>query len=258
MPGAGLTRVTLPMLELLLASIQQGRLEVPFSDADLVDVGFRGPASEVTDALRGVDAAGVATTLRVAIAERVHRPPPRLDLVWTGPDTRASTTHDTGLVVQRLFESARRHVIVGGYVFDAPEILRPLHRVMVERGVAATFFVDIAGGTDPGSVDAFATAFVDRWLRKIWTFGAPKPDVFYDPRTAIDGHLPGQEWATMHAKCIVVDDERCLMTSANFTGRAQTRNIEAGVLIEDRVFSGELAAHWRQLIAEGLVTRYRG
>jgi phosphatidylserine/phosphatidylglycerophosphate/cardiolipin synthase-like enzyme len=91
-----------------------------------------------------------------------------------------------------------------------------------------------------------------------WKFGVPKPDVFYDPRTAIRGDIPGHEWATLHAKCIVVDDERSLITSANFTDRGQTRNIEAGVLIEDRAFSEELAAQWRQLVSEGLVRKYAG
>jgi len=57
---------------------------------------------------------------------------------------------------------------------------------------------------------------------------------------------------------VVVDDERALITSANFTDRGQERNIEAGVLIEDHVFASELAGHWRQLVNAGLVTRYAG
>jgi phosphatidylserine/phosphatidylglycerophosphate/cardiolipin synthase-like enzyme len=100
----------------------------------------------------------------------------------------------------------------------------------------------------------FATAFIDRFLRAVWAFGEPKPDVFYDPRTA----APGPPWASLHAKCIVVDDERSLITSANFTDRGQTRNIEAGVLVEDPAFAGELSGQWRQLVSEGLVVQYRG
>lgn len=254
----GLSGVALPMLEQLLAAVERGRLECPFTEVDLLDAGFRGSTAAILEVLGTADARSVALCLRVAIAERIHRPPPRLDLVWTGPETRASTARDTALVVQRLFESAQRSVIVGGYVFDTAEILRPLHTVMKERGVTATFFVDIEGGTRPDDVDRFAGAFIDKFFRKVWTFGLPKPDVYFDPRTAISGKYAGHEWATLHAKCIVVDDERCLMTSANFTERGQTRNIEAGVLIEDRSFSSELAGHWRQLVSEGLVRRYRG
>ena len=40
----------------------------------------------------------------------------------------------TALVVEGLFRSARRSVIVGGYAFDKPNILRPLHAAMKEHG----------------------------------------------------------------------------------------------------------------------------
>jgi phosphatidylserine/phosphatidylglycerophosphate/cardiolipin synthase-like enzyme len=159
------------------------------------------------------------------------------------------------LVVQRLFESANRSVLVGGYSFDAPEILEPLYRAIKERGVDVTLFLDIDGtATTAEGAEAFATAFIDRFFRTVWTFGLPKPDVFYDPRTA----APGPPWASLHAKCIVVDDERSLITSANFTDRGQTRNIEAGVLIEDTGFAAELGAQWRQLVGVGLVKKYGG
>jgi phosphatidylserine/phosphatidylglycerophosphate/cardiolipin synthase-like enzyme len=93
-----------------------------------------------------------------------------------------------------------------------------------------------------------------KFLGDVWMFGLPKPEVFYDPRTA----GPGPPWASLHAKCVVVDDERALITSAKFTDRGQTRNIETGVLVEDRAFSEELSAQWRQLVSEGLVRRYAG
>jgi phosphatidylserine/phosphatidylglycerophosphate/cardiolipin synthase-like enzyme len=60
----------------------------------------------------------------------------------------------------------------------------------------------------------------------------------------------------MHAKCIVIDDAWAFVTSANFTDRGHTRNLEVGVCIEDRAFSSQLAAQWRGLIARGLVLRY--
>jgi hypothetical protein len=50
-----------------------------------------------------------------------------------------------------------------------------------------------------------------------------------------------------------VDDRFALVTWANFTDRGQTRNIEAGVLVEDRAFASALAAQWRGLIESGLV-----
>lgn len=255
MTSWGLSRVPAPMLELLLAAVEQGRLECPFTAGDLVDVGLRGAAADVGAVLAGVDRGGVVAALRVALAEREHRPPPRLDLVWTGPETKASVAQSTALCIERLFNEATRTVIVGGYSFDRAEILAPLHRAMRDRGVSVMVFMDIDGEAQTREgAEAFATAQIDRFFQDVWNFGLPKPEVYYDPRTA----APGPPWASLHAKCVVVDDETSFITSANFTNRGQSRNIEAGVLIEDVHFAEQLAGHWRQLVSEGLVLRYLG
>jgi phosphatidylserine/phosphatidylglycerophosphate/cardiolipin synthase-like enzyme len=52
------------------------------------------------------------------------------------------------------------------------------------------------------------------------------------------------------------DDARALVTSANFTSRAQSRSVEVGILLEDAAFAAELAEHWRRLLSEALLTRY--
>ena len=108
--------------------------------------------------------------------------------------------------------------------FDRAEILEPLFRAMKDRGVRVMVIVDIEGATrNPADADAFAASVIDKWMHKVWTFGSPKPDIYYDPRTAVQNEK-GHDWATLHAKCIVVDDERSFITSANFTDRGQTRN----------------------------------
>lgn len=251
----GLSRISDPMLSVLETALEQGRVDCPIRAADLLDLGFRSYAEDVAEALRGLDRAGALAAVRVAIAERKHRPPPRLDLVWTGPETRTSTAQDTALVVERLFDEAKRTVIVAGYTFDTPEILAPLSRAMKERGVTVTLFLDIDSHAETATeADAFASKQIDRFFQTVWTFGLPKPDVYYDPRTA----APGPPWVSLHAKCVVVDDARAFITSANFTDRGQNRNIEVGVLIEDARFAEHLAAQWRQLVATGLVRRYAG
>ena len=55
---------------------------------------------------------------------------------------------------------------------------------------------------------------------------------------------------------VQVRDRKALVTSANFTDRGQTRNIELGVLIEDPTFASRLAGQWRGLVDAGLVTRF--
>lgn len=256
MPARGLSRVSLDDLEGLERAIDRGTVVAPVHEVGLRAAGFGANAADIVAALGDVDRAGALAALRAVLAEREHRVPPKLDLVWTGPESRLSTSRDTAIVVRQLFERARRNVVVGGFRFDnGEELFAPLHAVMRDHGVRATFFVDIAtrAATAAGA-DAHATDFIDRFFWKHWRFGDPKPDVYYDPRTA----APGPPWVSLHAKCVVVDDEVALITSANFTDRGQTRNTELGVRIEDPAFAGQVAAQWRGLVSAGVVKQHVG
>ena len=59
----------------------------------------------------------------------------------------------------------------------------------------------------------------------------------------------------MHAKAVIVDAERVILGSANFTGRGTNRNIEAGVLLHSREFAKRLLRQWEALIAGGVLRR---
>jgi phosphatidylserine/phosphatidylglycerophosphate/cardiolipin synthase-like enzyme len=51
-------------------------------------------------------------------------------------------------------------------------------------------------------------------------------------------------FASLHAKCVVVDGRWVFVTSANFTDRGQTRNIEVGVLLDDERLAAVLEAQF--------------
>jgi hypothetical protein len=248
--SVGLTRVSLADLRALAHALDKGRLACPLGRAALLAAGL-GHLTDDLAVLDGLDRAAAGAVLEATIAERELRPGPRLELVWTGPEAPVSTARDTAVVVRQLFAEARRAVLVAGFSFDHGEdILRPLHAAMRDRGVEATLFLDLpcaAPGADPGAV---AAAAIDAFLARNWPFGDPRPLIYYDPRTV----APGAR-ASLHAKCVVVDGQRTLITSANFTDRGQTRNLEAGVLIDDEGFAIGLARQWRSLIEAGLVAR---
>jgi phosphatidylserine/phosphatidylglycerophosphate/cardiolipin synthase-like enzyme len=251
----GLSLLSLPDLRALADALAQGRLAPPFTAASFAAAGFGARATGLSELFEGLDLPAARKLGDAVLAER-ERPVPRLELVWTGPEAPTSSARDTWIVVRQLFESARKSVIVGGFSFDhGEEIFRPLHAVMRDHGVRASFFLDLDQGKITTEVGpAYATTRIDRFFRDNWPFGDSRPDVFYDPRTAV----PGPPWVSLHAKCVVVDDARALITSANFTDRGQTRNLEAGVLIEDAAFATKLAAQWRALVSSGQVARYSG
>ncbi len=88
--------------------------------------------------------------------------------------------------------------------------------------------------------------FRRRFLTYVWPAGARLPAIYYDPRSL------ERSDAVLHAKCIVVDDAKALITSANLAEAAQ-ENIEAGVLLEDPVFAKALRQQFDSLIDAGLV-----
>ncbi|MCP4655910.1 MAG: hypothetical protein GY856_10885 [bacterium] len=157
---------------------------------------------------------------------------------------------------QRCREIEKRRPL-GLFRFDhGEEIFRPLHGVMKEHGVETAVFLDVEGSWKPGQEGTTAELgdrvgkVVDRFFAENWTFGEPKPEIYYDPRTV----QPFSK-VSLHAKCIVVDRRKTLVTSANFTDRGQTRNIEVGVLIEDGAFATRLHEQWWGLVSAELVHR---
>jgi phosphatidylserine/phosphatidylglycerophosphate/cardiolipin synthase-like enzyme len=103
-----------------------------------------------------------------------------------------------------------------------------------------------------GEFDSNPTAYGDEAVRaimeQVWPFGDPRPRVYYDARA-----LTPRPRFNMHAKCVIMDVECALITSANFTRRAQEQNTECGVLLEAPTFAQHLARQWLGLIDAGLV-----
>jgi phosphatidylserine/phosphatidylglycerophosphate/cardiolipin synthase-like enzyme len=58
----------------------------------------------------------------------------------------------------------------------------------------------------------------------------------------------GGRAAALHAKVVVADGEYALLSSANFTDRGLTDNIEVGFLVRDRDVAGPLDTHFRALM----------
>jgi hypothetical protein len=269
----GLSEVSTDDLLQLAAALRSGQLRAPLGRVPLSHAGY-GHLIESLGPYLGLDSSPLLALIECVLAERSHHPHSRLDLVWSGTDRGPSYARYTKVVIPDLFGRAARFVTLAGYSFDHGErIFEPLHRSMCDRGVAARFFVDIhqlherlkqalraehrrsrlepldrarADGQRP-----FADAVISLFVELFWPFEGPRPEIYYDPRTADD-----RSFASLHAKCVVVDHEQTLITSANFTDRGQTRNIEVGVLIRDPLFAQSLEQQWFNLVNTNAVERW--
>ena len=164
-----------------------------------------------------------------------------------------STARDTSIVLRELFEVARESVVLGGYSFDhAQDVLAPLYRSMRDHRVDARFFVNVPQVERGDAPDAHLQRHLGGFLADNWPFGEPRPRIYYDRRAL----TPGPPYCSLHAKCVVVDGAKAFVSSANFTQRAQERNIEVGVLIDDVTFAKCLAGQWLRLIDAGIVREH--
>jgi phosphatidylserine/phosphatidylglycerophosphate/cardiolipin synthase-like enzyme len=246
---ADLSEVATSTLERLREAIAAGRLKMPITRAGLLDHGVRNQLEALEDALTGHTALACLCVVDVVLAERRTNARPAPELVWTGPERANATARDTAVVLRALFERAQRQVILAGYDFTrGSSLLEPLWVAMRDRGVDVRFFIHIEQTAEVLSdSSAYGNDAVRAIMEQVWPFGEPRPRVYYDVRA-----LTPRPRFNMHAKCVVVDGECALITSANFTRRAHEQNTECGVLLEAPTFAHHLARQWLGLIDAGL------
>lgn len=213
-----LSSVSTSVLIRLREALEQGRVHAPLTTLGLSSAGF-GTLTGIVESCGALDRAGLCGVIEAVLAERRAGQAVRPELVWTGPEGRASLSRDTAVVVQELFRNASDSVLIAGFRFDSGEqLLASLHTAMKERGVSCRIYGD---GRD-----------AEELIRRNWPFGLPHPEVY--------GFAAEGAFASLHAKCIVTDHKRVFVTSANFTDRGHSRNIEVGVVLEDRALAEAL------------------
>lgn len=160
-----------------------------------------------------------------------------VELVWTGPTTRFVPTRRTEQVLLDLIASATREFFLVSFVaYDVPSVVTALNDA-ANRGVRIRILLEAStshGGTlnyDPAAIMRLCvpTAELFTWKEK--------------PEPFIDGKV--------HAKVAVVDGARAFITSANLTGHALEKNMEAGVLIHGGQVPRLLNDHLNSLIDVG-------
>jgi phosphatidylserine/phosphatidylglycerophosphate/cardiolipin synthase-like enzyme len=234
--------------------MRMGRLGAPFNAFALKLLVPAGETDDIAGELNriaglGASPAFIAEVLEMLAADRADAAKRRdhIELVWTGPSLAGETSRDTGVVVREMFKSAQKSVLVAGFaVYQGKEIFRVLAERMEQvPELAVKMFLNVGrdGLDDVRPAGEILADFADDFRSRQWP-GNRLPELFYDPRSLDVG---GGMRASMHAKCMVIDDEEVLVTSANFTEAAQMRNIEAGLRVRDAALAKQLAGHFERL-----------
>lgn len=251
----------------LADALKAGRLFAPYFASSVIRHVPASLCQEVTAELNRLDATGatpahIAYTLTALAAEREasQQIRDRVELVWTGQELIGSQSRDTGVVVQELFSLAKTSVLISSFAIDRGDKARALFQSLATRmdqnpNLQVRMFLNVQRpyqNIEPDSVllRKFATSF----RNEVW-YGKRLPQVFHDPRSLAAGT---DTKASLHAKCIVVDEQYVLITSANFTEAAHERNIEAGVLLVDPPIAQAVRSQFETLVTRDILQRVPG
>lgn len=162
-----------------------------------------------------------------------------VELVWTGPMTPFVAPRRTEQVLLDLIQRAKTELFIVSFVaYDVPSVIAAINSA-IDRGVETRILVE-ASVTQGGSllVDPVATmrSCVPSAILYAWT---DRPHPFTNGR--------------VHAKVAVADSGIAFLTSANLTGHALEKNMEAGILVTGGPVPANLRAHLHALIETNVI-----
>ena len=210
----------------------------------------------VQHGLGGLPDIARAPVVRAILREREQAAKRKPELVWTGPDAAQSEVRRTAVVLRETLAASQHHVLIAGYSFDhGVDLLAPLHKRMLEAGVSVDLYLSLkqpatAHGAPAALTEADAELQIAEFFESNWPWTDVVPSVWYDRRV-----LAGKVFTSLHAKCVVVDKSIVYVTSANFTQRANERNVEVGLRMRDSQLAERLCEHFAKASAAGEFVR---
>jgi len=256
-----LQNLSIPSLRRLAASLRTGPLSFSLSHHAVSQiVGTSAP--QVFEAMTELFTTGIAPQHAAIIVDAIADaresaidPAQILDLVLSGPELPGITTADTLTTVRTLIAEARREVFMIGYtVHNAKTIFEPLASRMAEDNLRVVFCIEIGRSMGDSSLDSeIVHRFAHEFREKHWPW-PNLPDLYYDPRSLSPDPL---RRSSLHAKCVIADRTRAIITSANFTEAAWLRNVEIGMVVKHESIVSRLADYVDGLIAKRLLYRCR-
>jgi cardiolipin synthase A/B len=164
-----------------------------------------------------------------------------IELVWTGPSSKLIATRKTEQALLQVIDAAETRLFITSFVaYDIASIMKALNRA-IDRGVQISMLLEASESRGGGlSIDAIAkmksalpTAKLFSWVDK----------------------AEGFEGGKVHAKVAVADENFCFISSANLTGHAMEKNMEAGVLIRGGATPCSLHKHLVALEATRVIVQ---
>jgi cardiolipin synthase A/B len=162
-----------------------------------------------------------------------------IELVWTGPATGLVPTRKTEQALLEVINTASDELFLTSYVAYKVELIMDALKRALVRGVGISILLE-SSDEYGGSITLDAIKNMQKYLPKSQIYyWSKKEDIF------IDGKV--------HAKVVVADEKICFISSANLTGYAMEKNMEAGILIQGGETPRQLHQYLKALITTGVI-----
>lgn len=168
------------------------------------------------------------------------------ELVWTGPSSGLIPVRHTEQVLTGLIDGAKSRLFLVSFVaYNVKSVIDALVRAAA-RGVQINVLLE-RSQTEGGNVTTDSLGLIRAKIP-----GA----TFFEWDQAVGGsQFAG---ASVHAKCAVADGREAFVTSANLTGAAMEKNMEAGVMIGGGPLPAQLENHLLALVTTKHLKRVGG
>lgn len=162
------------------------------------------------------------------------------ELVWTGPTTPFVSARRTEQALLQVINAAKQTLFVTSFVaYDVSTIVKALNEAST-RGVSISMLLESSqehGGSISFDAIRKLKALVPNAHLYTWR---DRSEIFSGGR--------------VHAKVAVADRHTCFITSANLTGFAMERNMEAGLLLSGGNIPQMLEEHLYALVSLNIVS----
>ncbi|MBN8236418.1 hypothetical protein JF544_14210 [Halobacillus kuroshimensis] len=164
---------------------------------------------------------------------------PSIHPVWTGPDVEGYISHKTYETVKVMLENAKAEIFIVGYAFSFYDssVLDLLKEV--EKAALRGCRINIIVNKDENSI---------RQIYSNWKIDKHNLNVY-----KWDGEIT--KHSSLHAKLIMVDQLRLLITSANFSLHGFYKNVETGVVIDNHSSIRDIWMQYQLLLREKYVVK---
>lgn len=251
-PFADLTNAQLRSLH---AAFQHGSLKYGVTAEGLRQQGVSTTQSSLIDLYlkeRGLPAAAAVAIIEAVLQTRAAASNLALTqtLVVTGPAIPGADILKTGSRFIDVVQHAKRELMLATFaLYQGDQILAPIHDAMkLNPDLRVILILNIPRKYgDMTLSEEIIASFRREFFGKHWPW-AERPFAYFFPASL---ELDHAKRASMHAKFVIADGERCFITSANFTEAAQKKNIEVGVELSETKEASRLTDYIHSLIRNG-------